>query len=189
MRIFSKKVPKNTADIQALRDKFNKFDDKERDELAEQIKYEIAGSNLKVAVFAFLGGVAFGVFVYIGITHEWFSRYFFDRFGIDTIKRCLERNLRCPRLNNTLYGCVFCTLCGMVLFWLAKWGQKEKSWCHKWANHTKSPWQTLKAFEMSLKIQNFCLKVDISLRSIWQGSFLKSISKDMFSFRLRLATH
>lgn len=115
MALISKKVPKNTADIQALRDKFNKFDDKERDELAEQIKYEIAGANLKAAAFAFLGGLAFGVFVYFGITHEWFSRYFFDRFGIDAISDVWKEIYDAPG-SIILFMAVFSALCAVWFY-------------------------------------------------------------------------
>ena len=81
MALISKKVPKNIADIQALRDKFNKFDDKERDELLSEMSAKILLARAKRVLWELLKNGVLAVFVYIGITQEWFNRHFFDDIG------------------------------------------------------------------------------------------------------------
>ena len=85
MTLIEKKVPKDFAQIQALRAKFDKLDDKARNELAIEIKAKTANSNMKAMFETLVGGAILTAFVYCGIEYEWFSRDFFDSFGVDFI--------------------------------------------------------------------------------------------------------
>ncbi len=87
MALIEKKVPKDFTQIQALRAKFDKFDDRTRNELALEIKAQTANSNVKAMLETLVGGAILTALVYFGIEYDWFSRDFFDDFGVDFISR------------------------------------------------------------------------------------------------------